>query len=36
MKHSRWCLLKRPENLNNKQAVKLSELIKTNLRCVKA
>lgn len=36
LKHSRWCLLKRPENLTSKQAVKLSELVKLNLRCVRA
>ena len=27
LKHSRWCLLKRKENLTEKQAVKLSELL---------
>ena len=27
LKHSRWCLLKRPENLTEKQTVKLSELL---------
>jgi transposase len=36
LKHSRWCLLKRPENLTDRQAVKLSELVKLNLRCVRA
>jgi transposase len=36
LKHSRWCLLKRPENLTEKQAVKLSELMRYNLRSVKA
>ena len=36
LKHSRWCLLKRPENLTSKQAAKLSELVKLNLRCVRA
>jgi transposase len=36
LKHSRWCLLKRPENLTDKQAVKLSELLKYNLRSVRA
>jgi transposase len=36
LKHSRWCLLKRRENLSEKQAVKMSELLKTNLRCVRA
>ena len=33
---SRWCLLKRPENLTNHQTVKLSELLKYNLRSVRA
>ena len=32
LKHSRWCLLKRPENLTDKQTVKLSELLKYNLQ----
>ncbi len=36
LKHSRWCLLKRPENLTDKQTVKLSELLKYNLRSVRA
>jgi len=36
LKHSRWCLLKRPENLSDKQAIKLSELLQLNLRSVKA
>lgn len=36
LKHSRWCLLKRPENLNEKQTAKLSELMKYNLRSVKS
>ena len=36
LKHSRWCLLKRRENLTEKQAVKLSELMRYNLRSVKA
>jgi transposase len=36
LKHARWCLLKRPENLTEKQAVKLSELLKLNLRSVRA
>lgn len=36
LKHSRWCLLKRPENLTEKQTVKLSELLKYNLKCVRA
>lgn len=36
LKHSRWCLLKRPENLTDKETVKLSELVKYNLRSVRA
>ena len=33
---SRWLLLKRPENLNEKQEVKLAELLQYNLRSVRA
>ncbi len=36
LKHSRWCLLKRLANLTDKQTVKLSELLKYNLRSVRA
>ena len=36
LKYSRWCLLKRFENLTDKQIVKLSELVKYNLRSVRA
>jgi len=36
LKHSRWCLLKRPENLTGKQASKLRELLGSNLRTVRA
>ena len=36
LKHSRWCLLKNPENLTDKQVVKLKELLKYNLPPVKA
>lgn len=36
LKHSRWCLLKRTDNLTEKQVVKLSELLKYNLRSVRA
>jgi transposase len=36
LKKSRWCLLKRPENLTTKQTVKLSEVLKYNLRTVRA
>ncbi len=34
--HSRWCLLKRPANLTENQTVKLAELLKYNLRSVRA
>ena len=33
---SRWCFLKRKENLTEAQGVKLSELVRMNLRTVKA
>ena len=33
---SRWCLLKRPANLTPRQSVTLSELLKYNLRSVRA
>lgn len=36
LKHSRWCLLKRPENLTDRQTVKLAELLKYNLKSVRA
>lgn len=36
LKHSRWCLLKRKDNLTTKQTVKLRELLKYNLKSVKA
>jgi transposase len=36
LKHSRWCLLKRPENLTDRQTVKLKELLGYNLRAVRA
>lgn len=36
LKHSRWCLLKRKENLTSNQTVKLGELLKYNLQSVKA
>ena len=36
LKHSRWCLLKRRENLTDRQTVKLSELLKYNLQSVRA
>lgn len=36
LKHSRWCLLKRPENLTDGQRIKLADLLRYNLRTVKA
>ena len=36
LKHSRWCLLKRPENRTSKQTAKLRELLKYNLRTMRA
>jgi transposase len=36
LKRSRWCFLKRPENLTDKQTVKLSVLLQYNLRTVRA
>jgi len=36
LKHSRWCLLKRPENLTEKQTVKLSALLQYNLQSIRA
>lgn len=36
LKHSRWCLLKREENLTEKQAIKLSELLQYNLQSVRS
>jgi transposase len=36
LKKSRWCLLKRPDNLTDRQTVKLSEILKYNLRTVRA
>jgi len=35
-KHSRWCLLKRPENRTEKETVKLSELLQYNLQSVRS
>jgi len=34
--HSRWCLLKRPENLTDKQSVKLKDLLACNLKTIRA
>lgn len=36
LKHSRWCLLKRPENLTDSQRAKLADLLHYNLRTVRA
>jgi transposase len=36
LKHSRWCLLKRPENLTDNQRDKLADLLRYNLRAVRA
>lgn len=36
LKHSRWCLLKRRENLTEKQTVKLQELLQYNLKSVRS
>ncbi|MFT7077557.1 MAG: transposase, partial [Planctomycetota bacterium] len=36
LKKSRWLLLKRPENLSDRQAASMKELLKYNLRSVKA
>jgi len=33
--HTRWCLLKRPENLTEKQEIKLAELLRHNLKAVR-
>jgi transposase len=36
LKHSRWCLLKRPGNLTANQDIKLAELLRYNLKAVRA
>jgi len=36
LKRARWCLLKRPENLTEKQEMKLADLVQYNLRSVRA
>lgn len=36
LKKSRWCLLKNPQNLTERQTVRLSELMKYNLKSVRA
>ena len=34
--HSRWCLLKRPENLTASQEIKLADLLRYNLKAVRS
>lgn len=36
LKKSRWCLLKRPENLPDKQRLRMRHLLQHNLRTVRA
>ena len=36
LKHTRWCILKRPDNLTEKQQVKLKDLLRYNLQSVRA
>ncbi len=36
LKHSRWCLLKKPENLTDRQNDKLADLLQYNLRSIRA
>ena len=36
LKKTRWLLLKRPENLTEKQDIKLAELLKYNLRSIRS
>lgn len=36
LKKSRWCLLKRPENLTDNQEAKLNDILQYNLRSVRA
>lgn len=36
LKHSRWLLLKRPENLSDRQAAKLAELLQYNLKSIRS
>lgn len=36
LKHSRWCLLKNPENLTGNQKIKLKELLACNLKTIRA
>ena len=36
LKKTRWCILKRPQNLTDKQRVTLRELLRYNLQSVRA
>lgn len=36
LKHARWCLLKRPEHLTEKQEAKLADLLQYNLKSIRA
>jgi transposase len=36
LRHSRWCFLKRPENLTEKQRLRLNDLLQYDLRTVRA
>ena len=36
LKHSRWCVLKNPENLTDNQKVKLKDLLACNLKTIRA
>jgi transposase len=36
LKHSRWCLLKKPQNLTDVQQAKLSDLLRYNLKVVRS
>lgn len=36
LKHSRWCFLKRPSNLTNKERFKLKDLLKMNIGVIRA
>lgn len=36
LRHSRWCVLKNPENLTEKQKVKLEDLLSCNLKTIRA
>ena len=36
LKHSRWCLLKRPENRTDQQWIKLADLVRHNLKTVRS